>query len=65
MERGRFFRHEVRPEALVLQNCNEVVGELSGTWSRTVTRNHRLTVLTFRIDIAERELCDLNVEDYH
>jgi toxin HigB-1 len=27
-----------------------------GTWSLTVTRNRRLT---FRIDIAERELCDL------
>ena len=34
----------------------------SGTWSLSVTRNRRLT---FRIDIAEREVCDLNLEDYH
>lgn len=33
-----------------------------GTWSLSVTRNRRLT---FRIDTAEREICDLNLEDYH
>ncbi|MBZ5535747.1 MAG: type II toxin-antitoxin system RelE/ParE family toxin [Acidobacteriia bacterium] len=32
------------------------------TWSLSVTRNRRLTL---RIDIAEREICDLNLEDYH
>jgi proteic killer suppression protein len=33
-----------------------------GVWSLSVTRNRRLT---FRIDLAEREICDLNLEDYH
>jgi toxin HigB-1 len=33
-----------------------------GTWSLSVTRNRRLT---FRIDTAELELCDVNLEDYH
>jgi proteic killer suppression protein len=37
-------------------------GDRRGTWSLSVTRNRRLT---FRIDIAEREICDLNLEDYH
>ena len=39
-----------------------LASDRKGTWSLTVTRNRRLT---FRIDIAERELCDLNLEDYH
>jgi toxin HigB-1 len=33
-----------------------------GTWSLNVTRNRRLT---FRIGTAEREICDLNLDDYH
>jgi proteic killer suppression protein len=33
-----------------------------GTWSLSVTRNLRLT---FRIDAAEREIYDVNLEDYH
>jgi len=37
-------------------------GDRKGTWSLSVTRNRRLT---FRIDMAEREICDLNLEDYH
>ena len=39
-----------------------LTGERKGTWSLSVTRNRRLT---FRIDIAEREIYDLNLEDYH
>ena len=39
-----------------------LTGDRKGTWSLSVTRNRRLT---FRIDIAEREICDLNMEDYH
>ena len=39
-----------------------LTGDRKGTWSLSVTRNRRLT---FRIDIAEREICDLNLEDYH
>lgn len=39
-----------------------LTGDRKGIWSLTVTRNRRLT---FRIDAAEREICDLDVEDYH
>ena len=39
-----------------------LTGDRKGSWSLSVTRNRRLT---FRIDIAEREICDLNLEDYH
>jgi proteic killer suppression protein len=38
-----------------------LTGDRKGTWSLSVTRNRRLTVL---IDIAEAEICDLNLEDY-
>ena len=33
-----------------------------GMWSLSVTRNRRLT---FRIDRAEREIFELNLEDYY
>jgi len=39
-----------------------LAGDRKGTWSLSVTRNHRLT---FRIDMAEREIYDVNLEDYH
>jgi len=39
-----------------------LTGDRKGTRSLSVTRNRRLT---FRIDIAERKICDLNLEDYH
>lgn len=39
-----------------------LTGDRKGTWSLSVTRNRRLT---FRIDMAEREICDVNLEDYH
>ncbi|HYL13928.1 MAG TPA: type II toxin-antitoxin system RelE/ParE family toxin [Terriglobales bacterium] len=39
-----------------------LTGDRKGTWSLSVTRNRRLT---FRIDTAEREICDVNLEDYH
>ncbi|MGC2449302.1 MAG: type II toxin-antitoxin system RelE/ParE family toxin [Candidatus Sulfotelmatobacter sp.] len=37
-------------------------GDRKGAWSLRVTRNRRLT---FDIDVAEGEICDLNLEDYH
>jgi proteic killer suppression protein len=37
-------------------------GNRKGTWSLHVTRNYRVT---FRIDNAEREIRDVNFEDYH
>lgn len=39
-----------------------LTGDRKGTWSLSVTRNRRLT---FHIDTAEQEICDLNLEDYH
>jgi proteic killer suppression protein len=41
---------------------HQLTGDRKGTWSLTVTRNWRLT---FLIDDAEREIVDLNFEDYH
>ena len=39
-----------------------LTGDRKGTVSLSVTRNRRLT---FRIDAAEQEICDVNLEDYH
>ncbi len=39
-----------------------LTGDRKGTWSLSVTRNRRLT---FRIDTVEREVCDVDLEDYH
>ncbi len=39
-----------------------LTGGRKGTWSLSVTGNWRLT---FRIDSAERVICDMNLEDYH
>jgi proteic killer suppression protein len=48
--------------ALTAWKVHTLAGDRAGTWSLGVTRNRRLT---FRIDAAEREICDLNLEDYH
>ena len=42
--------------------AHRLTGDRKGTWSLTVTRNWRIT---FRIDPKEREIFDLNIEDYH
>jgi len=42
--------------------AHTLTGDRKGTWSLSVTRNRRLT---FRIDPAEEEICDVNLEDYH
>ena len=42
--------------------AHTLTGDRKGAWSLSVTRNRRLT---FYIDIAESEICDLNLEDYH
>jgi toxin HigB-1 len=39
-----------------------LTGDRKGTWSLGVTANRRLT---FCIDTAEHEICDVNLEDYH
>jgi proteic killer suppression protein len=48
--------------ALLAWKVHTLTGDRRGTWSLSVTRNRRLT---FRIDTAEREILDLNLEDYH
>jgi proteic killer suppression protein len=48
--------------ALPALKVHLLTGNRQGTWSLSVTRNRRLT---FRIDIAELEICDVNLEDYH
>ena len=42
--------------------AHQLTGDRKGTWTLTVTRNWRIT---FRIDHAEREIIDLDYEDYH
>ncbi len=48
--------------SLTAWKVHTLTGDRKGTWSLSVTRNRRLT---FRIDTAEHELCDVNLEDYH
>ncbi len=48
--------------ALTAWRVHTLTGDRKGTWSLSVTRNRRLT---FRIDAPEREICDVNLEDYH
>jgi proteic killer suppression protein len=48
--------------ALTAWKVHTLTGDRAGTWSLCVTRNRRLT---FRIDTAEREVRDVNLEDYH
>ena len=48
--------------ALTAWKVHTLTGDRKGTWSLSITRNRRLT---FRIDAAENEICDMNLEDYH
>ena len=48
--------------ALPTWKVHSLTGDRKGTWSLTVTRNRRLT---FRIDATEREIYDVDLEDYH
>jgi proteic killer suppression protein len=48
--------------ALTAWKAHTLTGDRKGVWSLSVTRNRRLT---FRIDTAEHEICDVNLEDYH
>jgi proteic killer suppression protein len=47
--------------ALPVWKAHTLTGDRKGTWSLSVTGNRRLT---FRMDEA-REICDVNLEDYH
>ncbi len=48
--------------ALTAWKVHTLTGDRGGTWSLSVTGNRRLT---FLIDPAEREIRDMNLEDYH
>jgi proteic killer suppression protein len=48
--------------ALPTWKAHTLTGDRKGTWSLSVTRNRRLT---FRIHLADREIYDVNLEDYH
>ena len=50
------------PRALTAWKVHTLTGDRRGTWSLSVTGNRRLT---FLIDPAEREIRDMNLEDYH
>jgi len=47
---------------LTAWKIHTATGDRKGTWSLRVTHNRRLT---FRIDTAGSEICDVNLEDYH
>jgi toxin HigB-1 len=48
--------------ALPSWKVHTLTGDRKGTWSLSVTRNRRLT---FRVDVVEWEICDVDLEDYH
>jgi proteic killer suppression protein len=48
--------------AVTVWKVHTMTGDRKGTWSLSVTRNRRLT---FRINAAEPEIYDVNLEDYH
>lgn len=48
--------------ALPAWKAHPLTGGRKGTWAIHVTRNFRLT---FSIDPVEREICNVNFEDYH
>jgi len=48
--------------ALFFWKAHALTGDRKGTWSLSVTGNRRLT---FRVDGAEREIYDVDLEDYH
>jgi toxin HigB-1 len=47
---------------LTAWKAHTLTGDRKGMWSLSVTRNYRLT---FCVEAAEREICDVNLEDYH
>jgi proteic killer suppression protein len=48
--------------ALPSWKAHTLTGDRKGTWSLSVTANRRLT---FRIDMGEREIYNVDLEDYH
>jgi proteic killer suppression protein len=54
--------HPEELRALHAWIAHVLTGDREGTWSLYLTRNRRLT---FCIDTEAREICDVNLEDYH
>lgn len=54
--------HPDELRALTTWKVHRLTGDRKGAWSLSVTGNRRLT---FRIDNVEREIYDVNLEDYH
>jgi len=48
--------------SLPVWKAHILTGDRKGAWSLSVTRNRRMT---FLVDTTEREICDINLEDYH
>ncbi|MGA2572462.1 MAG: type II toxin-antitoxin system RelE/ParE family toxin [Terracidiphilus sp.] len=48
--------------ALPTWKAHALTGNRKGTWSLSVTANRRLT---FRFDKSDREIRDVDLEDYH
>jgi proteic killer suppression protein len=42
--------------------AHTLTSDRKGAWSLSVTGNRRLT---FRAEVADLEICDVNLEDYH
>ena len=53
---------ETELETIPVWKAHRLTGNRKGVWSLHVTRNWRLT---FRIDRVAKEVCDVNLEDYH
>ena len=49
-------------QSLPTWKAHRLTGDRKGSWSLSVTGNLRMT---FRLDSAEREIRDVNLEDYH
>lgn len=47
---------------LALWKAHQLTGDRKGAWCLFVTANYRMT---FRVDAAEREIYDVDLEDYH
>ena len=48
--------------SLPVWKAHVLTGDRKGTWSLSVTRNRQMT---FLVDTTEREICDINLEDYY
>ena len=48
--------------ALIAWKAHTLISDRKGTWSLGVRLNRRLT---FWIDYAEHQVCDVDLEDYH